>query len=338
MNEFIRFLLGLETEVRQGLISAVIIMVLFTMMSLLSSVTGYWFLMLLITIPLVVLLRVYDVFVSDAILGVVALGLLLVALSGLNDNARAVATITAMVFVEGSALIIGVFVLTGALIFLGGFAIASTGMDVKEAPKPAGKAFVALAIAGFWLGLTIGSFGLATPYVPRDLTMISLVLVVLIVPGALALPSDVPFRVVFYITMTALIVVAMLAPWYVIASLGIVVSPEDFFRQPGCVYWFVVTLLTMTIVGLTFAMSGAYGVLTSGLGRAAAILVVAAGIYWYKVVGFAVVATIVAPLPHSDAWRLMLRGTVIALLLLWWVMGLGRHGVRGLTRDRKSVV
>ncbi len=357
MNALIRFGLVFTYDALLYFFDLIIIALLFSVMMIISSF-GYvqiggvalWQVIVGFNIILITLLWYGDVFQSTPILVVVLIGLAGVSLMGATDVVapfgplrpgalpfepgpmRYVGTLAGVLLAEAAALLIAVFAWGGALIGLGGVAVFAPGTDIEAVPPQAWKFFKGAAIISFWLGFAGATAGLATPYVPWEIVLATWLVIVVIIPGAFALPSDTPFKIVFYLTLMVLLVMLVVVIWSVIASLGMIPHLKVFLRVPANVYWMSVSILTLAVLGLTFALQGAYGVLKTGVGRAAIIFAVGAALYWWEVTGLIIGVPLGAPLPSSDVWRLILRAVVLLMFMMWWVISFWKRGLIGLTK------
>jgi len=98
-------------------------------------------------------------------------------------------------------------------------------------------------------------------------------------------------------------------------------------------YWFVVVLVVLAVIGFTFLMEGVFGLIRQGVYRVAAVVAIAALLYWWQSLLPAIGVPFTAPsLPSSETWRLFLRGALLIGVGLWWLLAFWQRGLKGFGR------
>lgn len=109
-------------------------------------------------------------------------GLVLVALTGLNPTFRLLGPCVGALYVLASMLLIGGAASTGTIF---GYGIAPGEATITNAPS--GKVFGIVMLVSFWLVLTVLGIGIATPFTEPLYVVGILGLAVLVIPGTLYL-------------------------------------------------------------------------------------------------------------------------------------------------------
>lgn len=138
---------------------------------------------------------------------------------------RYISALIGIILAEGSFVILAILAWGNVLFGLTTFATFSTAVDVAHAPPEAKRAFRVGAIIAFWLGFAGFAASIATPHIPWRVALVVWMLIIVIIAGALALPSEVPFKVTFYLTLAALLVMLGLVVGFVLEGTGVLEKP-----------------------------------------------------------------------------------------------------------------
>lgn len=327
MSAILGFLLVLSDEARLYVKRLIGIALVFSLMLIVSSFgyvqirgdVGIWGFIFGFTLILITIVWYIDIFLSRPILArptlvMVSIALILVSLMGATDKTavsiplqsntllslpfepgfmRYIGALAGILFAEGAAFVLAGLGWFEVLVGFGGVAVFSTGVELKDVPGPAWKTFRALAIISFWLGFTGAAACLATPYVPVGFAWIVWLLVLVIIPGAVAIPSEVPFKIVFYITLATLLVMLAGVIGFVLAGVGVIEPlPMELARLwkmipvfPSWLKWFV-GLGSLYVAAILIAVSAQKPWISLSAGAIVGFIVLALGVIWFIDVGY----------------------------------------------------
>jgi len=235
----------------------------------------------------------------------------------------------------GAILVLSLYAFLGTLIYGGTIAIGP-GETIEGAEKRAQKFFrgvVGIAAWEWWIAWYLAALGGQIDF--------TIGLILFLTGGVIALSlvawPEIGVKgakyIVFYSALIGFSVGTAILLHNTFVAAGFFPSLATVLKTSQNQYWFAVTVIVLAVIGFTFLMEGVFGLIRHGVYRVAAVVAIAALLYWWQSLLPTIGIPFTAPsLPSSENWRLFLRGALLIGVGLWWLLAFWQRGLKGFGR------
>lgn len=268
LNSIVNFLTALDQHGRHAVTDAIVVALLFPILMIISSFghldigIPVWECSLLFTgiVLAIIYVNRERLLSSLTIFCVVALGAVIVSLMGSTDvnlmingvplatkligPMRYVSTITGLLFILAAWTVLGTLVYAGIVLGYGTYAVIAINVAVSAAFDQAKQTIRDVWMITFWVTAIGAYFGIAGGSADPQIMFGVLIVALVVIPGALALPGEQGFKIMFY-GMIALLVYLIGWSLYSIFKNSL---PTD-IPQWGILAWALI-LFTAAAIGL----------------------------------------------------------------------------------------